>query len=234
MRILLVEDERKVARFIQQGLEAEGYQVDVATDGKSGEEKARSSAYDLLILDVLLPKKDGFEVLESLRKSSLDMPVLMLTARGTTEDVVRGLDRGADDYLTKPFSFEELLARIRSLIRRGSKKTVLKLADLSLDTVTHKASRRGRTIDLTAREFALLYLFMSHPKQIFTREEIAKKVWGYDFDPGTNIVDVYVNHLRKKLDDPASVKLLHTIRGKGYVLSDKPASQRSGWLPKAS
>ena len=226
MRILLVEDERKVARFIQQGLEAEGYQVDVATDGKSGEEKARSTTYDLLILDVLLPKKDGFEVLESLRKSSLDMPVLMLTARGTTEDVVRGLDRGADDYLTKPFSFEELLARIRSLIRRGSKKTVLKLADLSLDTVTHKASRRGRTIDLTAREFALLYLFMSHPKRIFAREEIAKEVWGYDFDPGTNIVDVYVNHLRKKLDDPASVKLLHTIRGKGYVLSDK--------LPKAS
>lgn len=221
MRILLIEDEQKVARFIQQGLKAEGYQVDVATDGKSGEEQARSTPYDLLILDVLLPKKNGFEVLESLRKSSLDIPVLMLTARGTTEDVVSGLDRGADDYLTKPFSFEELLARIRSLSRRVNKKTVLKLADLSLDSVTHKASRGGRIVDLTAREFSLLYLFMTNPRQIFTREEIAKEVWGYDFDPGTNIVDVYINHLRKKLDDSATVKLFHTIRGKGYVLSDK-------------
>ncbi len=221
MRILLIEDEQKVARFIQQGLKAEGYQVDVATDGKSGEEQARSTPYDLLILDVLLPKKNGFEVLESLRKSSLDIPVLMLTARGTTEDVVSGLDRGADDYLTKPFSFEELLARIRSLSRRVNKKRVLKLADLSLDSVTHKAARRGRIVDLTAREFSLLYLFMTNPRQIFTREEIAKEVWGYDFDPGTNIVDVYINHLRKKLDDSSTVKLFHTIRGKGYVLSDK-------------
>jgi two-component system copper resistance phosphate regulon response regulator CusR len=220
MRILLVEDERKVARFIQQGLEAEGYEVDVATDGKSGEEKARTMTYDLLILDVLLPKKDGFEVLQSLRQSSFEQPVLMLTARGATEDIVRGLDQGADDYLTKPFSFEELLARIRSLLRRGTKKTILKTGDLSLNTITRKATRAGKTIDLTAREFALLYLFMARQRQILTREEIAKEVWGYDFDPGTNIVDVYVNHLRNKLGETSGQKLLHTIRGKGYMFSD--------------
>lgn len=220
MRILLVEDERKVARFIQQGLEAEGYEVDVAMDGVNGEEKARSMEYDLVILDVLLPKKDGFEVLSSLRKSSFEQPVLMLTARGTTEDIVRGLDQGADDYLTKPFSFEELLARVRSLLRRGSRKTILKVGDLTLNTLTRKATRSGRTIELTSREFALLHLLMSKPKQIFTREQIAREVWGYDFDPGTNIVDVYINHLRKKLEEGSAPRLLHTVRRKGYILTD--------------
>jgi DNA-binding response OmpR family regulator len=222
MRILLVEDEQKVARFIQQGLQTEGYEVDIASDGRIGEEKGKANPYDLIILDVLLPKKDGFDVLASLRSASIDIPVLMLTARSATSDIVHGLDRGADDYLTKPFAFDELLARIRSLLRRGGKrKELLKIADLQIDPVAHKATRGGKSIDLTAREFALLNLFMINHQQILSRERIAKEVWGYDFDPGTNIVDVYVNHLRKKIDSGFSPKLIHTIRGKGYVLSER-------------
>ncbi|HWP81683.1 MAG TPA: response regulator transcription factor [Bacteroidota bacterium] len=221
MRILLVEDEQKVARFIQQGLEAEGYKVDIAPDGKIGEEKGKTNSYDLIILDVLLPKKDGFDVLASLRADSVDIPVLMLTARSATSDIVHGLDRGADDYLTKPFAFDELLARIRSLLRRSVKKNLLKVADLQIDAIAHKATRGGKSIDLTAREFALLNLFIANQQQVLSRERIAKEVWGYDFDPGTNIVDVYVNHLRKKIDSGFSPKLIHTVRGKGYVLSEK-------------
>lgn len=228
MRILLIEDELKVARFIQQGLEAEGYEVEVAADGKLGEKKAKTESVDLILLDVLLPKKNGFEVLESLRKDKIKTPIIMLTARGTTEDIVSGLDLGADDYLTKPFVFNELLARVRSHLRRGSQnKTVLKLSDLQLDTVTHKASRGGSQIDLTTREYALLEIFLRNSGTILTRTQLAKEIWGFNFDPGTNIVDVYVNHLRKKVDNGFSLKLIHTERGKGYFCSDKNISKMS-------
>lgn len=227
MRILLVEDEHKVARFIQRGLEAEGYEVDIASDGKIGEKKSRSDEFDLILLDVLLPKKNGFEILESLRKDKIRTPVIMLTARGTTEDIVSGLDLGADDYLTKPFVFDELLARVRSHLRRGSQnKTLLKLADLQLDTVSHKATRAGTQIELTSREYALLEYFMKHPGTLLTRSRLSKEIWGFDFDPGTNIVDVYVNHVRRKVDTGFALKLIHTERGKGYCCSDKTPGKK--------
>jgi DNA-binding response OmpR family regulator len=221
MRILVVEDESKVARFLKKGLEAEGYEVETAADGKSGEKLARTEAYDLILLDVLLPKKDGFEILRDLRRDEIRTPVLMLTARSTTEDIVGGLDQGADDYLTKPFAFTELLARIRSLMRRGTVKTKLKYIDLTLDTIAHKASRSGKHIELTAREYALVEYFMRNRGKLISRQELAKEIWGYNFDPGTNVVDVYVNHLRNKIDADFTVKLLQTERGKGYYLSDK-------------
>jgi DNA-binding response OmpR family regulator len=226
MRILLVEDELKVARFVQQGLQAEGYEVEVAPDGKVGEKKAQSEAFDLILLDVLLPKKNGFEILQTLRKEKIKTPIIMLTARGTTEDIVSGFDLGADDYLTKPFVFNELLARVRSHLRRGSQnKTVLNLADLQLDTVTHKASRGSTQIELTTREYALLEFFLRNPAILLSRSQLAKEIWGFNFDPGTNIVDVYVNHLRKKIDNGFSVKLIHTERGKGYYCSEKVQSR---------
>lgn len=222
MRILLIEDEAKVARFIQKGLVAEGYEVETASDGKTGEKKAKSAEYDFIILDILLPKKNGFEVLQSLRKGGNKTPILVLTARSGTEDIVQGLDLGADDYLTKPFAFNELLARVRSLIRRETRsKTVLKVSDLQLNTVTHKATRNGTTIDLTSREYAMLEFLMRNGGRLITRQQLAKEVWGFDFDPGTNIVDVYVNHLRKKIEQKSEKKLFHTVRGRGYYLSDK-------------
>jgi len=221
MRILVVEDEQKVARFLKKGLEAEGYEVEIAADGKTGEKLARTEAYDVILLDVLLPKKDGFEILHDLRKDEIRTPILMLTARSATEDIVGGLDQGADDYLTKPFAFNELLARMRSLIRRGTVKTKLKYTDLTLDTIAHKASRSGSAIELTAREYALIEYFLRNPGKLITRQELSKEIWGYSFDPGTNVVDVYVNHLRKKIDADYPVKLLQTERGKGYYLSDR-------------
>ncbi len=221
MRILVIEDEEKVARFIQKGLEAEHYLVTVVHDGKKGEVEARSAGFDLVILDVLLPGKNGFEILRSLRKEKSAVPVLMLTARSTTEDIVQGLDLGADDYLTKPFVFNELLARVRSLLRREARSsTILVLGDLRLDTVSHKATRSGVAIELTSREFALLDFLMRNPNKLFSRQSLGEKVWGYQFDPGTNIIDVYINHLRKKIDASFPKKLLHTIRGKGYVLAE--------------
>jgi len=225
MRILLVEDELKVARFIRQGLEAEGYDVDVAADGQTGEEKATSEQFDLVILDVLLPKKNGFDILNSLRHNGNRVPVLMLTARSGTEDIVKGLDTGADDYLTKPFAFDELLARVRSLLRRGTEaKRTLKVADLELDTLSRKAIRKGRNIDLTTREYTLLEFLMRKLGRLVSRDQLAKEVWGLNFDPGTNIVDVYINHLRKKIDQGSDIKLIHTERGKGYFISEKTAS----------
>jgi DNA-binding response OmpR family regulator len=221
MRILVIEDEQKVARFLKKGLEAEGYEVETAADGKIGEHCARTEAYDLILLDVLLPKKNGFEILHDLRKDEIRTPILMLTARSATEDIVGGLDHGADDYLTKPFAFNELLARIRSLLRRGTSKTKYKYADLILDTVAHKASRSGIPIELTVREYALIEYFMRHRGKLISRQELSKEIWGYNFDPGTNVVDVYVNHLRKKIDADFPVKLIQTERGKGYYLSEK-------------
>ena len=226
MRILLVEDEMKVARFIRRGLETEGYAVDVASDGSSGEQKALNGQYDLLILDVLLPKKNGFEILSTIRQDGFKSPVLMLTARSATEDIIRGLDKGADDYLTKPFSFDELLARVRSLLRRGQQsKTVLRFSDIELDSVARRATRRGKRIDLTTREYALLEFLMRNSGRVITRNQLAKEVWGLDFDPGTNIVEVYINHLRKKIDVGFENKLIRTERGKGYLFSDKENSR---------
>lgn len=221
MKILVVEDEVKVARFLRRGLETEGYAVDTAPDGPSGEKKARSEEFDLIILDVLLPRKSGFEVLKDLRSAGVTSPVLLLTARSATEDIVGGLDLGADDYLTKPFSFEVLLARVRSLLRRSTSRTDLAVGDLVLDIVSHKATRGERSIELTAREYSLLEHLMRHAGTLVTRMELARDVWGYDFDPGTNIVDVYVNHLRKKIDTGFPRKLLHTERGRGYILQDR-------------
>jgi DNA-binding response OmpR family regulator len=221
MRILVIEDELKVARFLKKGLEAEGYEVETANDGKIGEKMARSESFELILLDVLLPKKDGFEILRDLRKDEIRTPILMLTARSSTGDIVGGLDQGADDYLTKPFAFNELLARIRSLMRRGSVKVKMKYADLVLDTISHKVNRSGTPIDLTAREYALIEYFVRNKGKLIPRQELSREIWGYNFDPGTNVVDVFINHIRKKIDADFPIKLLHTERGKGYYLSDK-------------
>jgi two-component system copper resistance phosphate regulon response regulator CusR len=227
VRILIIEDETKVAGFLQRGLEAEGYHVDVAHDGTSGEQKARTGKSDLLILDVLLPGKNGFDILRDLRKDRVKLPVLMLTARSGTEDIVGGLDLGADDYLTKPFAFDELLARVRSLLRRGKQSAMLlSVADFHLDTVTHRATRAGQNIDLTNREYTLLHYLMSHAGLPVSRQELGHEVWGYDFDPGTNIIDVYINHLRKKIDAGREPKLIRTARGKGYLMVDTTFPKR--------
>lgn len=221
MHILIVEDEEKVARFVQKGLEAEHFLVTVVADGKKAETEALSTDFDLIILDVLLPGKNGFEILKTLRDGGVNTPVLMLTARSGTGDIVEGLDSGADDYLTKPFAFSELLARTKSLLRRNVRgATVLQVAGLQLDTVRHKAIHNGKEIDLTSREYALLDFLMRNPNTVFSRLELARQVWGYNFDPGTNIIDVYVNHLRKKIDTTPAT-LLRTIRGKGYIFAEE-------------
>lgn len=222
MRILVVEDEKKVARFIQQGLEEEHYSVDVAYDGEKGVVMAETQTYDLIILDVMLPSLNGFEITRRLRSSKLTTPILMLTAKTATEDKVAGLDSGADDYLTKPFAFAELLARVRSLLRRGSleKTTLLTCADLELDTVTHKARRAGKQIDLTAKEYALLEYFLRNKDRVLSRTIISEHIWDYNFDTGTNLIDVYVNHLRNKIDSGFDRRLIHTVRGVGYVLRE--------------
>ena len=222
MRILIVEDEKKVARFIQQGLEEEHYSVDIAYDGEQGLLMAQSENYDLLILDVMLPRKSGIDLIREFRTGHGTTPALMLTAKTTTEDKVAGLDSGADDYLTKPFAFAELVARVRSLLRRGAKEKsiVLSIADLELDTVTHKAKRGSRTIDLTAKEYALLEYFLRNKNRVLSRTIISEHIWDYNFDTGTNIIDVYVNHLRNKIDTGSDTKLIHTVRGVGYVMKE--------------
>ena len=222
MRILVVEDEKKVARFLQQGLEEERYTVDVAFDGEHGLAMAQAQSYDLIILDVMLPHKSGFELTKEFREGNGTTPILMLTAKTSTEDKVTGLDSGADDYLTKPFAFAELLARVRSLLRRGSleKSTVLAVADLELDTVTHKARRGSRTIELTAKEYALLEFLMRNKERVLSRTIISEHIWDYNFDTGTNLIDVYVNHLRNKIDMGFDRKLIHTVRGVGYVIKE--------------
>ncbi len=220
MRILVIEDEKKVARFLKLGLEAEDHKVDTVYDGESGEKMALGREYDVIVLDIMLPGKNGIEVLKSLRRSGRTTPVLILTAKGTLEDKVEGLDEGADDYLVKPFAFAEFIARVRSLGRRSStdKSTTLKVADLELDTITRKAKRAGKEIELTNREYALLEYFVRNADRILTRTVISEHIWEYDFDTGTNIVEVYVNKLRNKIDSGADRKLLHTVRGAGYIL----------------
>jgi heavy metal response regulator len=222
MHLLVIEDEKKVASFIQRGLEAEHYQADVAYDGETGLTQIFAGDYDVVILDVMLPKRDGLAVLREMRKRNLGVPVLLLTARDTVADKVAGLDLGADDYLTKPFAFEELLARVRALLRRGTPAPapVLTFADLRLDPVTRQVTRASKRIDLTAKEFALLEFFLRHPGRVLSRALIAQHVWGVDFDTFTNVIDVYVNYLRKKIDADFEPKLLHTVRGVGYVLKE--------------
>jgi DNA-binding response OmpR family regulator len=225
VRILLVEDETKVASFIQKGLEEEQYQVDVAHDGEEGLRRALATEHDLIILDILLPKRDGMSILREVRERRIDTPVLILTAKDSVEDRVAGLNSGCDDYLPKPFAFAELLARSRALLRRKAtdRGAVLAVGDLVLDPVSHRVTRAGKNVELTSREYALLQYFMHHPNQILTRTMIVEQVWGYDFDNFSNVVDVYVNYLRNKIDRTFEPKLLHTVRGIGYVLKQPPA-----------
>jgi len=223
MRILVVEDEKKVASFIKRGLEEEGFSVDLAYDGEEGLYMGETNPYDLILMDVMLPKMDGLAVVKELRKREITSPVLCLTAKDKVEDIVAGLDSGSDDYLTKPFAFAELLARVRALSRRGTKDrgAEIRFADLRLDPVAHKVWRGDTEIDLTAKEYGLLEYFMRNPNQILTRTMIAEHVWDYTFDSFTNIIDVYVNYLRKKVDRDYDKKLIHTVRGVGYVLKEE-------------
>ena len=220
MRILVVEDDRKVASFIRKGLTEEGYAADVASDGETGLAMGLDRLHDVIVLDVMLPRKPGFQVVRELRQAKVATPVLLLTARDAVEDKVQGLDAGADDYLTKPFAFAELLARVRALLRRGTaaRAPVLQIADLTLDPAVRTVTRGGEAISLTNREFALLEYLMRNTGRVLTRTMIAEHVWDYSFDSGTNVIDVYVNYLRKKIDAGRERKLIHTVRGVGYVL----------------
>ena len=220
MRILIVEDEKKVAAFIKKGLEEETYAVDIAPDGEEGFHLGEQNQYDLIILDLMLPKINGLDILSSLRSQNIETPILLLTAKDSVEDKVKGLNQGADDYLTKPFAFSELLARIRVRLRRGKaeSKTTLEIADLTLNLVSHKVSRGNEEIELTGKEYSLLEYFMRNQEKVLTRTMNAEHVWDYNFDTFTNVIDVNVNHLRKKIDKNFSIKLLHTLRGVGYVM----------------
>lgn len=220
MRILIVEDEIKVANFIKKGLEEEHHAVDTAYEGETGLYMAEVNDYDLIVLDLMIPKIEGLEVLRRIRANQNTVPILVLTAKNTVEDIVRGLDAGCDDYLTKPFEFKEFLARIRALLRREKtdKDPLLKIADLTLSLVTHKVMRGGKEIELTSKEYALLEYFMRNPDRVLTRTMISEHVWDYHFDSMTNVVDVYVNYLRKKIDRGFEPRLIHTIRGVGYIM----------------
>jgi len=220
VRILVVEDDRKVASFLERGLKEEGYAVDVAHDGAEGRLKAHVHEYDLLLLDVMLPGLSGLEIVREVRAREKTTPVLMLTARDAEEDVVTGLDAGADDYLTKPFGFDELLARVRALLRRGGggRQDRLLYADLELDRMKHEARRGGGPLDLTPKEFRLLEFFMVNAERVVRRTELLEKVWDMSFDPMSNVVDVHVGHLRRKLRAAGTDPLLQTVRGVGYVL----------------
>ncbi len=221
MRILLAEDEKKVARFIRQGLGEEGYAVDVASDGDEALGMALDGVHDLIILDIGLPRKDGLQVLRELRQKRIKTPVLLLTVRATIEDKVLGLDSGADDYLAKPFAFQELVAapaRAAAPARRGGRAGSSGSPTSPLTQLAARSSAAGRKIELTSKEFALLDFFLRNPGRVLTRTTIIEHVWDYDFDTGTNLVDVYVNYLRKKIDSERDPKLIHTVRGVGYVL----------------
>ena len=220
MRILLVEDDARVASFIRRGLREEQYTVDVASDGEKALFLAQTGEYDLIILDILLPKRNGLEVLRTLRGDKVTAPVLMLTAKDELRDKVEGLNAGADDYLTKPFGFDELLARVRALLRRRGDlvPTVLRAADLELDVLRHRITRGGKELVLTSREFELLEFLLRHPNQIVTRTMLAEHVWEHDFDPLSNVIDVHIARLRRKIDEGFAPKLLETVRGRGYIL----------------
>jgi len=231
MRILVVEDEKSIARFIRQGLEEAGYAVDVAEDGQEGLQYARVADYDILVLDIMLPGVDGLELLRALRREGKKTPALMLTARDTVDDRVQGLDAGADDYLVKPFAFPELLARIRALLRRPPLQagTVLQVGDLEMDTSTREVRRGERPVELTPREYAVLEYLMRHPNQVLTRTQIGEHVWNFDFYHESNVIDVYIGYLRRKIEDEGERPLIHTVRGVGYRLSVEGAA--GGGMP---
>ncbi len=225
MRLLVVEDEVGIAEFLQRALEADGYAVTVAADGESGEALALSGDFDLVLLDRRLPGRSGIEVLDSIRRNAPGTPVILVTALGEREDMIEGLDRGADDYVTKPFDLEELLARVRAQLRRPAQQSSTKLAveDIELDLQSHEVSRSGEPVRLTTREFQLLAYLMRHPNQVLSREQILNAVWGYDYDPGTNVLAVYITYLRRKLtvaDDPPPIE---TVRSAGFRLVDRDA-----------
>ena len=221
MRILLVEDNRRLSDSLRMTLQDEGYAVDVAYDGPEGEELASLAPYDIMILDIMLPGKDGLAVCRALRNRHVNTPILMLTARDALEDRVSGLDSGADDYLVKPFEVDELRARMRALLRResDSKSGLLVIEDLEMDPATHAVTRAGRPIELTSKEFALLEYLMRHPNRLVSREMVQEHLWGYEHALGSNVVDVYIRRLRRKIDDPRPVKLIETIRGSGYRIN---------------
>jgi len=223
MRILVVEDEKKIADFIRRGLKEESYAVDTAYDGEEGLFLAKTNDYDLILLDLMLPKLDGLTLCRKLKEAKVKARVIMLTAKETVKDKVLGLDSGADDYLTKPFAFEELLARIRAIMRKDGSRTPtrLKVADLELDLLTHKVTRGSKEIGLTAKEYSLLEYLMRNEGTIVTRTMISEHVWDIDFDTFTNVIDVYINYLRNKIDSGFKKKLIHTVRGRGYMLKGK-------------
>jgi DNA-binding response OmpR family regulator len=222
MRILLIEDEEKIASFLERGLKEARYVVDVARDGDKGLFMAEVNPYDLLILDIMLPGKDGISVCRELRAKGNDVPILMLSAKDRADDKVRGLNFGADDYLSKPFAFKELLARAQALLRRGrpSHGGLLKIADLELNQLTHTVTRQGREIELTSKEYALLEYLMLNPGTVVTRTDISEHVWHEDFDSFTNVIDVYMNYLRNKIDKGFKKHLIHTVRGSGYSIKE--------------
>lgn len=229
MKILVIEDEKKVAGFIQQGLREEHYEIDLAYDGDEGLEKAIAGGYDGIILDLMLPGRDGISVLRELRGRGDNTPVLILTAKGTTQDKITGLDSGADDYLAKPFHFEELTARIRSLLRRSSveKTTQVKVGDLVLDTISRKAKRGAQEIELTTREYALLEYLMRNTDRVLSRSVITQHVWNYNFAVDSNLVDVYINRLRNKVEVDGASRIIHSIRGVGYIMREGQPDEES-------
>ncbi len=223
MRILIVEDETKTAAYLRKGLEENGFTADTVADGESGLEFARQGIYDLIILDVMLPGRDGLEILSQIRRRDSRTAILLLTARDQVSDRVAGLEAGADDYLIKPFAFSELLARLRTILRRGAARSasLIRIADLDIDLAGHRAVRAGQVLDLTPKEFRLLALLARRAGDVISRTVIAEQVWDINFDSGTNVVDVHMHRLRAKLDDPFPRRLIHTIRGVGYVLEDR-------------
>ncbi|NPV75152.1 MAG: response regulator transcription factor [Anaerolineae bacterium] len=223
-RILIIEDDEGIVKLLRRGLAYDGYQVEVALDGETGLALARDRHPDLVLLDLMLPGMDGLEICQRLRASGGNIPILILTARDALQDRILGLDSGADDYMVKPFELDELLARIRALLRRTQQERVpvLTFADLTLDISTRQVTRKNRVVSLTAKEFDLLELFMRHPRQVLTREIIFDRVWGYDFGGESNVLDVYIRYLRQKLESNGEDRLLHTVRGVGYVLRENP------------
>lgn len=223
MRILLVEDEKKISSFIKKGLKEQSYTVDIAFDGLTGQLLARTNEYDLIVLDILLPKQDGWITCNKIREDGIKTPILMLTSLGQTEDKVKGLNIGADDYLVKPFEFKEFLARVRALLRRHSseKNSLLKIDDLVLDPSEHIVKRNNIKIDLTAKEFAVLEYLLRNKRKVMSRTQISENVWGIDFDRGSNVVDTYIKFLRQKIDKGFSRPLIHTVIGYGYVLREE-------------